>query len=254
MSVGDPATAPGDGVTKSRLVAELATYARLESDVLLEMLIDYIESRIDEADGITSPRSMPEGVDQPHLDQIQVCLSRFTAVKLPNVSVRDYLERLHTHCPLSNAKILALAHYLVALDVMYTHIAKIIRKSTVHRLILTGLVVASKVLDDRIIRQKRWSIVGGISLPQLNGLELAFFFLLNGKAWLTEQGLIMAGKILQGRRRSAAGFGMVLSTDDSVIWSNATSAAASPMSEPALDDIPPVGTDTDTDTDILVLA
>lgn len=84
------------------------------------------------------------------------------------------------------------------------------------------------IFIDRLIPQIRWSIVGGISLHQLHGLELAFFFLLNGKCWITEGDLIAAGRYLEGHIDcNQDTIPMIRTIDSEVIWSSVGNKAQS---------------------------
>lgn len=194
-------TDPTDGVrlTESLYInAQLQQIAARPIDELLSTVTNYIERRIDEAEGSQSPSEPPVNVESAHQRQIEVCLRRFKAAKVPAVSIREYLLRLHRHCPFSAAKLLAIVHYLTVINVLYMNVAKVLRRTTAHRLILAAVVVASKVIDDRLIPQVRFSVVGGIDRHQLLGLELAFFFLMNGKCWLREDDLLQASSFLEG--------------------------------------------------------
>ncbi|CCG85023.1 protein of unknown function [Taphrina deformans PYCC 5710] len=219
------ATEPGkqDGSVRRAVVnPALAVFTDRRVEELLEIVVEHIESQLRAIEDVKSPVEVPEGIHDSHSRQIQVCLLRFKAAKVPAVSIRDYLLRLHQHCPFSTPKLLALIHYLTVLDVLYVEISKVLIRATAHRLILTAIVIASKVLDDRLMPQIRWSVVGGITLQQLHGLELAFFFLLNGKCWITEEALITAGNYLTGRIATKT---MILdpmthTPDADVIWSS----------------------------------
>jgi hypothetical protein len=101
------------------------------------------------------------------------------------------------------------------------------RRNTIHRLILASFVMASKVLDDRLSRQVRYSVVGGLSLAHLHGLELALFFLLNGQVWLTEARLIGAGKLLFGEVVDSP-LEPLLATTEDVIWSRVGNRPVAP--------------------------
>ncbi|ORY83918.1 cyclin-domain-containing protein [Protomyces lactucae-debilis] len=197
---------------------DLLAYTDVPIRKLLDKVIAYIECQIAFADDVMSPQEKPCGIVEQHNDQIAVCLGRFRSAGTLSVSIRDYMERLHQHCEFSSSKLLALVYYLTTLEGLYARISKVLRQNTVHRLVLAGFVIASKVLDDRISRQIRYSVVGGLSLAHLHGLELALFFLLNGQVWLTEARLIDAGKVLYGHPPECPVEPLLKTTDD-VIWS-----------------------------------
>lgn len=200
----------------------LESFTNAKVEDLLNLVVQHIETQLDSSEGVQSPTELPSGIQDPHSRQIEVCLTRFRALKVPTVSVRDYLFRLHLHCPFSTPKLLALVHYMATLDVLYLEISKVLRRNTAHRLILTAIVIASKILDDRLIPQVRWSVVGGINLHQLHGLELAFFFLMNGKCWITEESLINAGRLLHGQLESRTKIvdPLIRTKDEDIIWSS----------------------------------
>lgn len=47
----------------------------------------------------------------------------------------------------------------------------------IRKLLLVSIMVASKVFDDFYYSNKHWSVIGGISLKEINSLELDFLFL-----------------------------------------------------------------------------
>ena len=203
------------------LNAQLLEIEQEGCDSMLERVIAHVEAQILNAEGAMSPNEAPYNVDTAHLRQIDICLNRFRATKIPAVSIRDYFHRLHLHCPFSVAKLLAIVHYLNVINVLYLDISKVLKKHTAHRLILATVLLASKVLDDRLIPQIRYAVVGGIDVHQILGLELALFFLLNGKCWLTEANLVRANSILLGDVVVTTAFETIRDTQGiDVIWSN----------------------------------
>lgn len=191
-------------------------------DEILEMVIVHVEHCLKSSEDVKSPSDLPAGIHSQHSRQIEVCLARFKAAKIPAVSLREYLHRIHRHCPFSPIKLLAIIHYLTMLDIMYREIAKIFRPETAHRLILAAVVIASKVLEDiRSASQLRFAQVGGISLHSLHGLELAFFFLMNGRVWINDHCLGATACFLLGESTlQLQDLRPLTETDESdIIWS-----------------------------------
>ena len=128
--------------------------------------------------------------------QIETCLAMFRGRSLPMITMRDYIKRLHLHCPFTPPKVLAIVHYLCSLQRAYPHLPQVLSSETSHRLLLAAVVIASKMLDDRLMPQVRYAVVGGITSKQLLGLELAFIFLIDGNCWLDHRHLQRAAETL----------------------------------------------------------
>lgn len=214
-----------------RISPALTRFGSYAIDDVLEMVIAHIENRLKSSEEVKSPSGVPAGIHSQHSRQIEVCLARFKAAKIPAVSLREYLMRIHQHCPFTSMKLLAVVHYLNTLDVMYREIAKVLQPATAHRLVLAAVVIASKVLEDvRLSSQLRFSLVGGINLHSLRGLELAFFFLMNGRVWINDQCLVSAARFLLGEVNPASGLHPLTDTDESgVIWSEVGNRRVAPV-------------------------
>lgn len=50
---------------------------------------------------------------------------------------------------------------------------------TVHRLLLASLIVAAKFLDDTVASNRTWAYAGGLSVKELNSLEIRFLELIS---------------------------------------------------------------------------
>jgi hypothetical protein len=94
----------------------------------------------------------------------------FSCISLPDYQFKDYFFRLIRFCHV-NLETLVLSYiYLGMLD---------FNSYNVHRLYLLCLVFAKKFNEDFVFNNKYYSKIGGISLNELNGLELRFSELLN---------------------------------------------------------------------------
>lgn len=102
---------------------------------------------------------------------------KFYSKKPPPISLEDYLTRLHRYCPMSTAVYLATSLYIYRLAVIEKIIAVTARN--VHRLLLAGLRVAMKALEDLSYPHHRFSKVGGVSEHELGRLEVSFCFVTN---------------------------------------------------------------------------
>lgn len=85
--------------------------------------------------------------------------------------------RLHRYCPMSTAVYLATSLYINRLAVIERTIP--VTPRNVHRLLLAGLRVAMKALEDLSYPHRRFAKVGGVSEVELGRLEITFCFLID---------------------------------------------------------------------------
>ncbi|KAJ5660250.1 hypothetical protein N7507_006701 [Penicillium longicatenatum] len=109
--------------------------------------------------------------------QLAMLSRKFLSKKVPPISIRDYLVRLHQYCPMSTAVFLATSVYITKM----TLVEKVLRVTpkNMHRLVLAGLLVATKALEDLSFPHSRVAKVGGVTEQELSKLEISFCFLAN---------------------------------------------------------------------------
>ncbi|SZF05961.1 unnamed protein product [Blumeria hordei] len=112
---------------------------------------------------------------------------KFYSKHLPHISLVDYLMRIHRFCPISTAVYLATSCYIQKL-VVEEKVMPITRLNC-HRLVLAGLRVAMKALEDESYAHSRFSKVGGVSESELARLEISFCFLANFEFSTSEEAL-----------------------------------------------------------------
>ncbi|KAI5787227.1 cyclin-domain-containing protein [Geopyxis carbonaria] len=99
-------------------------------------------------------------------------LTRFHSRAPPTISIADYLARLTIHASLQPSILLSMVYYI---DILSTHYPPFVVSSlTVHRFLITAATVASKGLCDTFLTNGFYAKVGGVSLLELNMLELEF--------------------------------------------------------------------------------
>lgn len=132
---------------------------------------------------------------------------KFYSKKPPPIPLEEYLLRLHRYCPMSTAVYIATGLYIHKLAVTERIIP--VTGRNVHRLLLAGLRVAMKALEDLSYPHRRFAKVGGVSESELGRLEVSFCFLTNFELKVDEEMLsrqatsMRDGKSLYGLR---AGF------------------------------------------------
>ncbi len=102
---------------------------------------------------------------------------KFYSKRPPPISTEAYLMRMHRYCPMSTAVYLATSLYINRLAVVERVIP--VTPRNVHRLLLAGLRVAMKALEDLSYPHSRFAKVGGVSEVELGRLEITFCFLTN---------------------------------------------------------------------------
>lgn len=146
----------------------------------------------DEIDGVSFkkriPISSPEiKPTEPHIIigdnaeplnvQHSAITRKFYSKHPPAISLEDYLMRIHQFCPMSTAVYLATSLYIHKLAVDDRAIP--VTRRNCHRLLLAGLRVAMKALEDLSYPHSRFAKVGGVSESELGRLEISFCFLTN---------------------------------------------------------------------------
>lgn len=112
---------------------------------------------------------------QPLNLQHSAITRKFYSKKPPPIGISDYLLRMHRFCPMSTAVYLATSLYIYRLAVLEKAI--VVTKRNAHRLLLAGLRVAMKALEDLSYPHAKVAKVGGVSEAELARLEISFCFL-----------------------------------------------------------------------------
>ena len=153
---------------------------------------------------IGSPESGPSepmhiiGPNMVPLDEQHGAISRkFYSKKPPPIALEEYLSRLHRYCPMSTAVYLATSLYIHRLAILEKKLAVTPRNA--HRLLLAGLRIAMKALEDLSYPHHRFAKVGGVGEPELARLEVSFCFLMGFDLKVDEKMLLQhAETIRQG--------------------------------------------------------
>ena len=122
---------------------------------------------------------------------------KFYSKRPPQISLEEYLMRLHCFCPMSTAVYLATSLYIFKLAVVEKIIP--VTSRNIHRLVLAGLRVAMKALEDFSYPHRRFAKVGGIGETELGKLEVSFCFLTNFELRVDREGLLEHAKSIANR-------------------------------------------------------
>ncbi|XP_068336757.1 cyclin-U1-1 [Pyrus communis] len=104
-------------------------------------------------------------------------LDVFHGMRRPSISIPNYLERLYKYTDCSPSCFVVGYVYIDRL--LHKHPDSLVLSLNVHRLLVTSVMVASKMLDDVHYNNAFYARVGGVSNAELNKLELELLFLLD---------------------------------------------------------------------------
>lgn len=133
---------------------------------------------------IGSPEAHPQeplSVIGAHAEPVHVqhgiIARKFWSKRPPGIPLLEYLMRMHKYCAMSTAVYLATAHYIARLAVRDRLLP--VTPRNVHRLVLAGLRVSMKALEDMCWPHSRFAKVGGVTESELGRLEVTFLFLMS---------------------------------------------------------------------------
>ncbi|ORY82476.1 cyclin PHO80-like protein, partial [Protomyces lactucae-debilis] len=104
-------------------------------------------------------------------------LLAFHARNIPSISIQAYLARILKYCPMSSDIFLSLLVYFDRIIHGADAHPFSVDSFNVHRLVITGIVVASKFCSDVFYTNSRYAKVGGLPLSELNHLEFQFLLM-----------------------------------------------------------------------------
>lgn len=95
----------------------------------------------------------------------------------PEIELRDFLSRIAKRLQCSKSCFLLALIYIDRIVDINPEV--FVNNMNVHRLVLTGILVASKFLDDGGFDNARYAEIGGMGTKEINQLELCFLKLIN---------------------------------------------------------------------------
>lgn len=103
-------------------------------------------------------------------------VTKFHALKPPSISILQYLERIHKYASCSTeCFILA----LIYIDRLIQRNNFLLTDLNVHRVVITGILLAAKFFDDAYYNNAYYAKVGGVLVSEMNSLEVEFLFRVN---------------------------------------------------------------------------
>ncbi|CAL5331260.1 hypothetical protein CsSME_00012268 [Camellia sinensis var. sinensis] len=138
--------------------------AELESPSVMPKLITFLSSLL---------HRVAESNDLNRLFQPQK-ISVFHGLTRPTISIESYLERIFKYANCSPSCFIVAYVYLDRFVQRQPSLP--INSFSVHRLLITSVMVAVKFMDDIYYNNAYYAKVGGISTAEMNFLEVDFLF------------------------------------------------------------------------------
>ncbi|GAB2233830.1 hypothetical protein Droror1_Dr00003059 [Drosera rotundifolia] len=168
------AAAGQDSVTRQADLSDQYTPTVLVALALvLEHLVAKNDRFIDNI-GVVAPN---EGHVVGEAGQLGKNLKVFHGVRAPSISIPKYLERIYKYTKCSPSCFVVGYVYIDRLVHRYPEL--LVVSLNVHRLLVTSVMVASKMLDDEHYNNEFYARVGGVSNAELNRLEVELLFMLD---------------------------------------------------------------------------
>jgi hypothetical protein len=112
-------------------------------------------------------------------------ISKFHALKQPNIGVLEYIERIGKYANCSD-ECFVLA--LIYIDRVIRDNPKFqVNSLNIHRLLITSIMLAAKFFDDQYYNNVFYGKVGGIPRKEINSLEVEFLFMVNFNLYVTTE-------------------------------------------------------------------
>lgn len=192
---------------------QITNIVNLPIDILIKMVTSLLEKIIQSNDTLSGmpnePLSLPDGEDEYYRGCYNAALS-FRGKHVPQINLEEYFHRIQKYCPITNDVYLSLLIYFDRISKKCNNIRKesgsvtndrnienatnrdgntttsknnnnsqifVMDSFNIHRLIITAVAVSTKFSSDFFYTNSRYSKVGGISLREMNYLELQFLIL-----------------------------------------------------------------------------
>jgi len=101
----------------------------------------------------------------------------FHAEKAPLISLPRYLERVMSFAPCSNSCFIIALIYIDR--IIQNHTEFVLNSLSVHRMLITSVMLATKFFDDETFNNLYYARVGGLQITELNVLEEKFLSLID---------------------------------------------------------------------------
>lgn len=103
--------------------------------------------------------------------------TNFVSKRKPAIPLINYIKRIINYSEASNEAFILSIFYIYKLKDKINE--NFINEYSIHRIYLTSLLISIKYIDDIFYNNRHYSLVGGISVFELNKMELEFLSRMN---------------------------------------------------------------------------
>ncbi|OLY85073.1 PHO85 cyclin-7 [Smittium mucronatum] len=153
-------------------------------------------------------------VSRPHSEDSHSLLSKrskFYSREIPDIGITEYLKRIYKYCPFGNNEILSLIVYferirkknlvsqkrLINSSIIDPPGSVEINAYSVHRLLISLVCITCKFQSDTFFTNTRYAKVGGVSVKEMNSLELCLLLLVDFNLYIDQQELLDAYEFIK---------------------------------------------------------
>ncbi|XP_028770911.1 cyclin-P3-1 [Neltuma alba] len=111
-------------------------------------------------------------------------ITMFHGTKAPNMSLRQYMERIYKYSRCSPCCFVIAQIYM---ERYFQRKSGYLTSFNVHRLLITTIMVAAKFVDDGCYSNGHYARVGGVSTAEMNRMELELLFSLDFRLFITTE-------------------------------------------------------------------
>ncbi|SOV11753.1 cyclin [Plasmodium sp. gorilla clade G2] len=112
-------------------------------------------------------------------------ITSFHASKIPDISLKNYIERIGKYIGCSNECFVLLIIYLDRLIKIHQDIS--LSLLCIHRLVITAAMISIKFFDDLYYSNAYYAKIGGVTTKELNKLEIYFLNLIDYHLFVSSQ-------------------------------------------------------------------
>lgn len=116
-------------------------------------------------------------------DKYETDFESYYHINKNTISIEAYLKRLISSLDISQNNVVVSLIYIDRLRIKFNY-------DNVHKLILISFLIANKFLEDEYMNNNYWANCGGITLNNLNKLEIEFLKKINYLLYVKDEELI----------------------------------------------------------------
>lgn len=167
-----------DPQAKEEEDAKLLELAQFPTDRLLQMLTALLNQIVSSNDQLRQDK--PAEPEKDSASKYRSEVLSFRGKHVPAITLEQYFQRIQKYCPTTNDVFLSLLVYFDRIAKACNHDMDqmfVMDSYNIHRLIIAAVTVSTKFFSDFFYSNSRYARVSGISLQELNYLELQFLVL-----------------------------------------------------------------------------